>query len=438
MADNKSKPVDDASNDNCFANGRSQYWRWLVSGLLLLATMINYMDRQTLSNLSVRITKHFDLLDQQYGNLETVFGVSFAIGSIVFGLLADRLSVRLLYPIVLVGWSAVGFITGLSQGYESLLVCRGLLGFFESGHWPCALIVTQSILSRGDRAMGNSLLQSGAAIGAIVTPQIIGFMVLGNDNPNAWRMPFYVIGAVGIFWVVGWLATIGKDDLPTPSSRTQETEKQLGGRMWLSYLMADRRFWALVVMIITINASWQLVRAWLPKFLQQGRDYAEADALNFNSLFYIATDLGCILAGAFALLLVKKGLKVHTSRFIVYFICCILAALTCVAVSLPASRLMLALLLLVGAGLLGLFPCFYTFSQEVPKAIMGRMAGLLSCVGWLASAPTHSLFGAVIDRTKSYDLVLAMVGFSPMIGLMFFWLLWPKPTIVDTTETNDP
>lgn len=426
MAEDSTNQTAGELSDGTQANNRSQLWRWIVSGLLLLATMINYMDRQTLSNLSVLITNHFELSDQQYGNLELVFGVSFAVGSIVFGLLADLLSVRLLYPIVLVGWSAVGFITGLSQGYESLLVCRAMLGFFESGHWPCALIVTQSILSRGDRAMGNSLLQSGAAIGAIVTPQIIKNMVSNNDDPNAWRMPFFVIGAVGIVWVAAWLLTIGRNDLPTPESRAASKEDQMSGGKWLSFLLVDRRFWALVVMIITINASWQLVRAWLPKFLQQGRGYVLEDALNFNSLFYIATDLGCILAGAIALWLAKQGLKVHTSRVIVYLLCSLLAALTVVAASLPQGRLLLGVLLLVGAGLLGLFPCFYTFSQEIPKAIMGRMAGMLSCIGWLASAPTHSLFGAIVDKTKSYDTVIAIVGCSPLVGLVLFWFLWPR------------
>jgi MFS transporter, ACS family, hexuronate transporter len=80
---------------------QSSSWQWWVSGLLLLATMINYMDRQTLANLSVRITTAFNLNNEQYGDLEFVFGIAFAIGSLFFGILADRVSVRWLYPAVL-------------------------------------------------------------------------------------------------------------------------------------------------------------------------------------------------------------------------------------------------------------------------------------------------------------------------------------------------
>ena len=164
----------------------SASWKWWVSGLLLLATMINYMDRQTLANLSVRITEEFKLSQEEYGNIEFVFGWGFAIGSLAFGILADRISVRVLYPLVLLGWSAMGFITGVTDGYAAMLACRALLGFFEAGHWPCALRTTQCVLSRSDRMMGNSVLQSGASLGAIFTP-LIGGSTTGLITAALWR-----------------------------------------------------------------------------------------------------------------------------------------------------------------------------------------------------------------------------------------------------------
>ena len=83
---------------------RSHTWKWYVCGLLLLATTINYMDRVTLANASVRVTKEFGLSEEQYGNLELIFGWAFAAGSLVFGLLADRVRVYWLYPVVLAGF----------------------------------------------------------------------------------------------------------------------------------------------------------------------------------------------------------------------------------------------------------------------------------------------------------------------------------------------
>ena len=332
-------------------SGRSSFWQWWVSGLLLLATMINYMDRQTLASLSTRIKSEFSLSNEQYGNIEFLFGVTFAIGSLFFGFVADRISIRKLYPFVLLAWSAVGFATGLANGYLSLLICRGLLGFFEAGHWPCAMIVTQSILSKDNRVMGNSILQSGASIGAILTPIVILCLIDGSDAAGAWRLPFLVIGSIGLLWAALWLKIISPQDFSKPNLNTESgAQKTTLGSTFK--LFADRRVWALMMMVIAINTSWQLIRAWLPQFLQEGRGYTEAQALYFISLYYVFTDIGCISAGIAGLWLVKRGFSIHSSRVLVYLFCSILAALTTVAAFLPAVWILLGTLLCIAAGTL--------------------------------------------------------------------------------------
>ncbi len=181
--------------------------------MLLLASAINYMDRQTLANTSVRITEEFGMSQEQYGNLEAGFGWAFAVGSLFFGFLADRVSLRWLYAAVLVLWSAMGFASGFVQDYDQLLLCRTLLGFFEAGHWPCGIKTVRAILDSQGRAMGNGVLQSGTSIGAIVTPLIMRWML--TDDVGSWRLPFQVVGAIGIFWAVAWLIVTRGDSLRT-------------------------------------------------------------------------------------------------------------------------------------------------------------------------------------------------------------------------------
>src|SRR5678815_3696867 len=126
---------------------RPPSWKWIICGLLLLASAINYMDRQTLANAGARITKEFHLTQAQYGNIEAVFAYAFAAGSIVFGWLADRFSVRWLYAGVLTLWSLAGLATGFVRNEQELLWCRILLGFFEAGHWPCGIRTTRAPVS---------------------------------------------------------------------------------------------------------------------------------------------------------------------------------------------------------------------------------------------------------------------------------------------------
>ena len=401
--------------------------------------MLLYMDRQTLPNVATRVTTEFKLKQEQYGDVEMYFGYAFAVGAFLWGCVADKWSVRWLYPALVLAWSAMGFLTGLVKDYDGLLICRTLLGFFEAGHWPCALKTTQRLLAREERTMGNSVLQSGASIGAILTPLVMTFMLAGRTEPGAWRQPFLVIGAIGVLWVVGWFALLKERDFaessltPALSSGGGEGEKsapstsQSGAEESFFSIFSDRRFWALVVVVAAINVCWQIVRAWLPKFLIEGKGYPEVDALRFNSLYYIATDVGCLAAGAVALWLVKRGWDVHRSRVTVFGVCALLTSLTALAAHLPRGWALLGVLLVVAAASLGLFPCYYSFSQELSTKHQGKVTGILGTVAWATSSPCQKFFGRLADQTGSFNEGIALAGLTPLIGYVALMVLWKEP-----------
>ncbi len=400
---------------------RSSAWKWWVTGLLLLATTINYMDRVTLANASVRVTKEFGLSEAQYGNLELAFGWAFAAGSLVFGFLADRLKVYWLYPCVLAGWSIMGMISGWTHGYMDLLVCRMLLGFFEAGHWPCALKTTFAVLEEKDRTMGNSVLQSGASIGAIITPQVMRLLL--TDELGSWRSAFVMVGAVGLVWVVVWLAVMRPRDLEAAPRQVAAGTPAVG----LCTLLISRRFWALALLITGTQTVWHIYRVWLMKFLQTGRGYEEAAALNFNTAYFIATDAGCFLAGFASLWLVRRhGLMPHDARRRVYAGACVLTSLSVALPWLGQGWALLGVLLVIGAGALALFPCYYSFVQELSDQHVGRLTGILSMWVWAVTSPLHLLFGWIADTTKSYDLGLVVAGLAPWIGVVAMKVLWKR------------
>jgi ACS family hexuronate transporter-like MFS transporter len=400
---------------------RSTHWKWWITALLLLATTLNYMVRQTLASVAKRITDEFQLSQEQYGDIEFAFGWGFAAGSLILGILADVISVRWLYPLVLLGWSATGFLSGMTHGYLPMLACRGLLGFFESGQWPCALRTTQAILSGGQRSLGNSVLQSGASLGAIFTPLILRFMVAGNPAVGAWRPAFMMIGALGLVWIVVWLASVRHGDFTVSRAKADDSPSALA---WWREIYRDRRFWALVVMVIAINIIWHIIRAWLTKFLQQGRHYSEADALLISSGFYIATDVGCLLSGAAALWLTRRRLNSHHARLWVFGVCSAITALTSLTGLLPKGGLLLAMLYIVGAAALGLFPCYYSFTQELSARHVGKATGLLSAIGWLVASPLQKYFGRLVDQTHSFDLGISLIGWVPCLALAAMLVFW--------------
>ena len=398
---------------------RSSLWKWYLCGLLLLATTINYMDRQTLANASTRVTKEFHLSQEQYGDVELAFGWAFAVGSLVFGFLADRFRVYWLYPVVLCGWSLMGIASAHTNGYWPLLMCRVLLGFFEAGHWPCALKTTFALLESKDRTMGNSVLQSGASIGAIVTPPLMLWLM--TEDISSWRLAFEVIGYIGLLWVVLWFVSMRKGDLDVVVVDDPAKRESLGD------ILRGGRFWALALLIFGAQTCWQLFRVWLPKFMQEGRGYSEAEALSFNSAYFLGTDIGCIAAGFISLWLARRfAISAHGARRWVYAGACVMTSFSVLLLWLPKGWPLMGAILVVGAGALALFPCYYSFVQELSDRHVGRLTGLLSTWVWAVSSPMHKLFGRVVDETKSFDLGMAMSGLVPWLGVIAMKLLWDR------------
>jgi MFS transporter, ACS family, hexuronate transporter len=397
---------------------------WGICGLLLLATMLMYMDRQALAQQKTEITAALGLDNKDYARLELGFGLAFAVGGIVTGFVADRISPRWFYPIVLIGWSSVGFATGWVTSYRQLFVCRLLLGFFEAGHWPCALVTSQRLLSRRDRALGNSILQSGASLGAIATPIVV--LLLAGPSPESWRIPFRVIGAIGILWVIGWLSTIRTADLelkPSDSSPPGADEEPAdaapGDRSSLV-----RRFLALGIVVIMINWCWQYLRAWMPGMLREQYGYGQQEVHYFSIAYYVAADIGCLSVGFVVRWLAGRGFSVHGARMSVFAFCTLLTAMSTMVAVLPASWLLLAALLVVGFGSLGQFPMYYAFTQEISVSRMGRVTGTLSFLTWTATALINEPIGRWVDRTHSYSAVTFAAGLMPLVGLLALLLLW--------------
>jgi MFS transporter, ACS family, hexuronate transporter len=406
---------------------RGPLWKWTVCGLLLLATMINYMDRLTINQTAGRIKDELGLNDEQYGRIEFAFGVAFALGALVVGWSADRWNVRWLYAASVLAWSAAGFVTGFARDLLSLMACRFALGVFESGNWPCALRTTQRILRPDERTLGNSILQSGAALGAIITPLVVLVLVRG---PGTWRLPFFVIGAAGTVWVLGWLFTVGRDDLTISEARLGQphdgsSDVPLAGHDSLSAVFRDARFWALVVVGITINLTWHFFRVWLPLYLRESRGYTDTTVNWFTSAYYLSTDAGSLAAGFTTLWLARRGMPVHRTRVAVLLGGALLATLSLAVAALPTGPWLLVLLLALGFGALALFPPYYSLSQELTVRHQGKLTGTLSCIIWLSAAIMHPLVGRWLDATgKDYAKAVALAGLPPLVGVLAVVLLW--------------
>ena len=413
--------------------------KWWICGLLLLATTLNYMDRMALNQTSVRISQYFSMSNTDYGLLEGWFSFAFAIGALVMGFVVDRGNVRLIYPAIVLGWSIAGFATGLAESFAVLLACRFALGLFEAGNWPCAVVTVRRVLPAEQRSFGNGLFTSGTALGAIITPIIVLACLSYADpdsgvraalssvvggaaveaypvSPRAWQLPFRVIGVFGLAWIVVWFLVVRNRDIRPPAAVAKSSES-------FRVVLADRRFWVLLVVVLAINSPWHSLRVWLPKFLQSGRGYSESEMMAFSSLYYLFADMGAIVVGLVTIRLARRT-SVYRARMIVFAFCSVLTLLTILVATLPKSPLLLAVLLLVSFGTLGLFPTYFAFSQDLSARHQGKVTGTLGCLNALYLWLLFPLQGLLIDRTQSYGLAIAISGALPMLSLAAMLAFW--------------
>ncbi len=438
-------------------------WGWIVCAILLLATMLNYMDRQALAVTLPTLKKNFSLGEARIGMVEGYFGYAFAFGSIFFGLVADRFGPRFVYPIVITGWSLAGLATAFAGSewvaatfeasgdppgtavFRWLLMCRIALGVFEAGHWPCALLTVRAVLSPKDRTLGNSILQSGASLGAIIVPIYIG---AAERAGQTWEFPFWSIGLAGLVWVPIWFILIGRRNISVPKQddaavlKVQPVGEETGPEEFTeipvpkiaanepTYLI--RRMITLAIVIAMLTVSWQFLRAWLGMFLQDYHGYSKDNTRGLMSGYFIAADIGCILSGVLTSALIFRGLGVHSARKVGFAIFTLLTASAALIPFVGDGFMMIALLYTAAAGILGLHPFYYSLAQEISDKKMGFLSGLLAAFAWVVASTNQIYLGKYIEANNSYKLGLIIVGLAPVIGLIALLVLWPAQQVIHT------
>jgi ACS family hexuronate transporter-like MFS transporter len=411
----------------------------------MLATIINYMDRLALNQMAVRIKTYFSLSNYEYSVLESAFSFAFAIGAVTTGYVVDRISVRWVYPFMVLGWSTAGVLTGFAGGFWMLLTCRFALGLFESGNWPCGIRTTRAILRPQERSLGNSIFQSGTALGAVITPLLV-LALLRSADPgepqrhaimsvtggtyaavsgapaDTWKYPFRVIGSLGVVWVVLWFVTV-------PASMLQRREEGAGVNARFRDVIRDIRFWVLFVIVIAINITWHGYRAWLPLYLQQQRGFSEVEMSRFTTLYYLVADIGSWTVGGMTLLLCRRGMGIHRSRTLAFGLCAFMTMGTLAVPFLARGWPLTIGLLVVAFGALGLFPTYFSLTQDLSARHQGKVSGTLGAAAHISLAAIYPLEGMISDLTRSYELVLGGVGVAPILAFAFLLWKWPaRPT----------
>jgi ACS family hexuronate transporter-like MFS transporter len=190
-------------------------WAWGLCWLMFASTVLNYMDRQAVALVGTKLKAEFAISNEGFGWVQAAFYLTYALFQVPAGYIADRGNVRWTYAMAVGVWSLAGIAAALAPSLSLLLICRAILGIGESFNWPCALRATAAALPPADRSLGNGIFNSGAAVGAVLTPLTIPVLT----QYFGWRVAFAVVGVLGFVWVAVWLRVLTQ-------SRSLQLDKQ--------------------------------------------------------------------------------------------------------------------------------------------------------------------------------------------------------------------
>ncbi len=279
--------------------------RWAILLLLFLATVINFIDRQTLSILAPTLRRELTLSEIDYANVVTAFLAAYTVMYTVSGWLIDRFGARAGLAVCVGWWSAATMLTARVWSAASLAGCRFLLGVGEPGIFPGGVKVCGEWFIGRQRALAIGFFSSGSAIGALIAPPLIAWIALSYN----WRMAFLIPGLVGLIWLPCWLLVYR-----TPGGSGQSLARQEGSR-W--HLCRDRRVWALALPRMLSDPVWYLYLFWLPDYLQRERGLSLREIGLYGWIPFLFADLGALGGGALSDLLVRRGVTAPRARILV-------------------------------------------------------------------------------------------------------------------------
>src|SRR5258707_2322825 len=174
--------------------------RWWIGGILFASTVINYIDRQTLSILAPYLKQDYHWTNVDYANIAIAFRIAYSIGQTLCGRLMDRVGTRRGLTISVTWYSIVSLLTSLANGLSSFAVFRFLLGAGESANWPGASKAVSEWFPKRERGLAAALYDSGSSVGGAVAP----FLILPIYLKFGWRVAFVIPGLLGFIWLCVW------------------------------------------------------------------------------------------------------------------------------------------------------------------------------------------------------------------------------------------
>lgn len=439
-------------------------FRWVICGMLFLATLVNYMDRQVLSlTYTDFIAADFQWDDNDYGTITATFSIFYAFISLFAGKFIDIMGTKKGYIWAIVAWSIAaclhagcGWMTMVCNGAESMEVLRGMekasqVGLFgltlsvwlfiacrcflaagEAGNFPAAIKVTAEYFPKKDRALATSIFNAGASVGALMAPLTIPQLA----NAFGWEMAFIIIGAIGFIWAGLWLvfythpnesrfvnqeelAYINQDAHTTTAP--VEEKKDEGPSFSIIDCFCYRQTWAFIMGKFLTDGVWWFLLFWAPAYFKELGHPASTfmGQILLFVLYLIVTIVS--IGGGYApkYFVEKRGMHPYAGRMRAMLLFAFLPVFALFAQPLASSSVWWPAIIigLAGAGHQAWSANLYsTIGDMFPRRAIATITGIGTMFGGLCSFAINKGAGAFFTYAEQAENAFSFMGIEGKPG----------------------
>ena len=380
--------------------------RWAILALLFASTVLNYVDRQTLSILATTIQADLRISDTGYAGIVQLFLIAYTLAYLVVGWITDKLGSRVALALFVGWWSLANIATGLVQSVSQLGVTRFLLGLGEAGNYVAAPKTVSERIPAHERGFAVGVYTAGAMVGATIAPPLIGWLALSYG----WRAAFAVTGGLGFIWLAAWLLLFRK----TPEAEAAEVED--GEPRWpLRRILSHRSVWGLALARTISDPVWYFYLFWFPKYLIDARGMTLLGVAATAWLVYLAADMGSIFGGAASGRLVRRGMAPAEARLRLMGLAACVAPFGALIATQPSVPLTYALGALVALAHMTFLVNLTTLAVDIfPKRQLGTIFGLIAAGSGLGGILSTGIVGQFAQGHDYASLFLAMAVLHPV------------------------
>jgi MFS transporter, ACS family, hexuronate transporter len=384
--------------------------RWVMIGLAFFATVVNYLDRQTLSVVAPVLLDQFHMDSIDYSRVVSSFLLAYTIMNGISGPLIDRLGTRSGYALCMLWWSISSILHVFATGALSLGVFRFLLGMGEAGNWPAAVKVVAEWFPIRERALASGIFNSGSTIGVILAPPIIASIVLHMG----WQAAFLIIGALGFVWLIAWLAIYR-----TPPDAAMTKLAPLP----VLKLMRMRFVWSFTLSKVFLDPAWYFYVFWFPEYLKQVHKFNLAAIGKYAWIPFFVAALGNVLGGFLSPAFMRRGIETAKARKLAVSVCAVLMMSSIPAVLSASPWVATGCVAVAMAGYTGANVTQLAFSADAfPKESVASVWGFASMGAGFGGMLFTLIAGWVIQH-YSYAPVFIGFGLLPLICSTILWTL---------------